>query len=144
MKPAATYTGSATSSYVKGYVVTADYSGTVSRIALNKVRYVAIFDRAHTAHRQIMVESRVFSFFIGCPPRFHSRPRGVTEVTSELYYSDGSLGTLKIPSIGLTVKVFEGTGSTPLLKGAGHFEGPAPAIWEGTRLGVRYSPVFSI
>src|SRR5699024_6640922 len=29
----ATYTGSATSSYVKGYTVTADYTGTVSRIA---------------------------------------------------------------------------------------------------------------
>ena len=42
----ATYTGTATSSYVKGYVVTADYSGTVSRIALNKVRYVAIFEGA--------------------------------------------------------------------------------------------------
>ena len=40
----ATYTGSATSSYIKGYVVTAEYSGTVSRIALNKVRYVAIFE----------------------------------------------------------------------------------------------------
>ena len=33
----ATYTGSKTSSYVKGYTVTAEYSGTVSRIALNKV-----------------------------------------------------------------------------------------------------------
>lgn len=40
----ATYTGSATSSYVKGYTVTADYSGTVSHIALNRVRYVAIFE----------------------------------------------------------------------------------------------------
>ena len=40
----ATYTGSATSSYVKGYTVTADYSGTVSRIALDRVRYVAIFE----------------------------------------------------------------------------------------------------
>ncbi len=40
----ATYTGSATSSYVKGYTVTADYSGVVSRIALNKTRYVAIFE----------------------------------------------------------------------------------------------------
>ena len=39
-----TYTGSATSSYVKGYTVTAEYSGTVSRISLNKVRYVAIFE----------------------------------------------------------------------------------------------------
>ena len=40
----ATYTGSATSSYVKGYTVTADYAGTVSRIALNRVRYVAIYE----------------------------------------------------------------------------------------------------
>lgn len=40
----ATYSGSRTSSYVKGYTVTADYSGTVSRIALDKVRYVAIFE----------------------------------------------------------------------------------------------------
>ena len=40
----ATYTGSATSSYVKGYTVTADYSGTVSHIALDRVRFVAIFE----------------------------------------------------------------------------------------------------
>ena len=40
----ATYTGTATSSYIKGYTVTADYGGTVSRINLNKVRYVAIFE----------------------------------------------------------------------------------------------------
>lgn len=40
----ATYTGTATSTYVKGYTVTADYTGTVSRIALNRVRYVAIFE----------------------------------------------------------------------------------------------------
>ena len=52
-----------------------------------------------------------------------------TEVTSGLYYSNGSLGTLKIPSIGLTVGVYEGTGSAPLLKGAGHFEGTS--IWLG-------------
>lgn len=52
-----------------------------------------------------------------------------TEVTSSMYYSNGSLGTLKIPSIGLTVGVYEGTGSAPLLKGAGHFEGTS--IWLG-------------
>ena len=40
----ATYTGSATSSYVTGYTVTTEYTGTVSRIALNRVRYVAIFE----------------------------------------------------------------------------------------------------
>lgn len=41
-----TYVGSATSSYVKGYTVTAEYTGTVSRIALDRVRYVAIFEGA--------------------------------------------------------------------------------------------------
>lgn len=40
----ASYSGSATSSYVKGYTVTADYVGAVSRINLNKIRYVAIFE----------------------------------------------------------------------------------------------------
>ena len=54
---------------------------------------------------------------------------GFTEVTSSMYYSNGSLGTLKIPSIGLTVGVYEGTGSAPLLKGAGHFTGTS--IWNG-------------
>lgn len=52
-----------------------------------------------------------------------------TEVTSAMYYSNGSLGTLKIPSIGLTVGVYEGTDSAALLKGAGHFEGTS--IWLG-------------
>ena len=54
---------------------------------------------------------------------------GFTEVTSGLYYSNGSLGTLKIPSIGLTVGVYEGTDSAALLKGAGHFTGTS--IWMG-------------
>ena len=54
---------------------------------------------------------------------------GYTEVTSDLYYSNGSLGTLKIPSISLTVGVYEGTGSAPLLKGAGHFTNTS--IWDG-------------
>ena len=52
-----------------------------------------------------------------------------TPVSSDLYYSNGSLGTLKIPAIGLTVKVYEGTYSTTLAKGAGHFEGTS--IWDG-------------
>ena len=52
-----------------------------------------------------------------------------TEVTSSMYYSDGSLGVLKIPSIGLTVSVYEGTGDAPLLKGAGHFTGTT--AWDG-------------
>lgn len=52
-----------------------------------------------------------------------------TKVTSDLYYSDGRLGTLKIPAIGLTVKVYQGTGSSTLAKGAGHFEDTS--LWDG-------------
>lgn len=54
---------------------------------------------------------------------------GYTKVTSDLYYSGGHLGTLKIPAIGLSVKVYEGTDSKTLAKGAGHFEDTS--IWDG-------------
>lgn len=54
---------------------------------------------------------------------------GWTEVTSDLYYSSGHLGTLKIPAIGLSVKVYEGTSSSVLAKGAGHFQNTS--IWDG-------------
>ena len=54
-----------------------------------------------------------------------SESTGFTEVTSDLYYGNGSLGTLKIPAIGLTVKVYEGTGSSTLAKGAATLRTPA-------------------
>ena len=52
-----------------------------------------------------------------------------TDVTRDLYYSAGHLGTLKIPAIGLTVKVYQGTDNTTLAKGAGHYE--ETSIWDG-------------
>lgn len=52
-----------------------------------------------------------------------------TDVTSDLYYSNGSLGTLEIPAIGLTVKIVQGTDSAALAKGAGHFTNTS--IWDG-------------
>lgn len=54
---------------------------------------------------------------------------GFTEVTEDLYYSGGYLAKLKIPSLNLNVKVYEGTGSKTLEKGAGHFEDTS--IWDG-------------
>ena len=42
----ATYSGSATSSYVKGYTVTAEYKGTVSKTNTDKVLYTAIFEES--------------------------------------------------------------------------------------------------
>ena len=46
-----------------------------------------------------------------------------------LYYSDGSLGTLKIPKISLSVKVYEDESLESLKKGAGHFK--STSVWDG-------------
>lgn len=59
----------------------------------------------------------------------YSVPAGYTEVTDDMYYNAGHLGTLKIPSIDLSVNIYEGTDSTQLAKGAGHFE--ETSIWDG-------------
>ena len=58
-----------------------------------------------------------------------STSTGYMEVTDDLYYSGGHLGTLKIPAIGVNVKVYEGTDSKALAKGAGHFT--ETSIWDG-------------
>ena len=52
-----------------------------------------------------------------------------TDVTSNMYYSGGYLGTLKIPSIGVNTKIYEGTDNASLAKGAGHFTDTS--IWAG-------------
>lgn len=54
---------------------------------------------------------------------------GYTTVTDNLYYAGGYLGTLDIPKINLTVKVYQGTDSAALKKGVGHF--PSTSIWNG-------------
>ena len=52
-----------------------------------------------------------------------------TDVTSDLYYKNGSLGRLEIPALDLSVKIYQGTDSKTLAKGVGHFEDTS--IWEG-------------
>ena len=54
---------------------------------------------------------------------------GYTEVTGDMYYTGDYLGRIKIPSLGVNVKVYHGTDSSALAKGAGHFENTS--IWEG-------------
>jgi len=54
---------------------------------------------------------------------------GYTDVTGDLYYAGGHLGTLKIPAIGVSVKIYQGTDSATLAKGAGHFTDTS--IWSG-------------
>ena len=52
-------------------------------------------------------------------------PVKYTAVTKDLYYSGGYLGTLKIPTLGLSVKVYQGTDADALRKVAiaGHNRG---------------------
>ena len=52
-----------------------------------------------------------------------------TDVSEDLYYSGGHLGTLKIPSLGVNVKVYEGTDTDALNRGAGHFT--ETSVWNG-------------
>jgi len=52
-----------------------------------------------------------------------------TDVTSDLYYKNGSLGRLEIPALGLSVRIYQGTDSKTLAKGVGHFEDTS--MWEG-------------
>ena len=52
-----------------------------------------------------------------------------TDVTEDLYYKGGYLGRLEIPVLDLSVKIYEGTGSSTLAKGVGHFEDTS--IWGG-------------
>lgn len=52
-----------------------------------------------------------------------------TLVTPDLYYAGGYIGSLKIPSIGVDVKIYQGTDDAALRYGAGHFENTS--IWEG-------------
>ena len=54
---------------------------------------------------------------------------GYTDVTSDMYYKNGSLGTLEIPVINLEVGIYQGTDAATLKKGAGHFEDSS--IWDG-------------
>lgn len=61
-------------------------------------------------------------FAVGTSPAF-------TAVTADLRNPDGSLGILCIPRLGVNAKIFEGTDSTVLAKGVGHFVGTS--IWNG-------------
>ena len=59
------------------------------------------------------------------PPDDYSEPSYSSSkftLPDGLYYSDGSLGTLRIPSLDLKVKVYEDESLESLAKGAGHFK----------------------
>ena len=50
-------------------------------------------------------------------------------MTDSSYFSNGKLGTITIPAIGVNFGVYEGTTSADMRYGAGHFNGTS--IWDG-------------
>lgn len=52
-----------------------------------------------------------------------------TAVTSSMKYTGGHIGTLKIPELDLSVKIYDGTTNSVLAKGVGHFKDTS--IWNG-------------
>ena len=75
------------------------------------------------------VDAPVSTYPTASYPTASAPATAFTDVTADLYYSSGSLGTLKIPAIGLTVSIYQGTDSAALAKGAGHFA--STSIWNG-------------
>lgn len=69
------------------------------------------------------------SFDTGAPVEDTSLTSTKFTLPDGLYYSDGSLGRLKIPSLGLSVKVYEDESLESLAKGAGHFK--STSCWDG-------------
>ncbi len=60
---------------------------------------------------------------------YYYEEEAFTKVTSSMYYSGGYLGTLKIPELDLSVRIYEGTTNSVLAKGVGHFKDSS--IWNG-------------
>lgn len=60
---------------------------------------------------------------------YEEEEEAFTKVTSSMYYTTGHIGTLKIPELDLSVKIYEGTTTTVLKKGVGHFKDTS--IWNG-------------
>lgn len=61
--------------------------------------------------------------------KYYYEEEAFTKVTNSMYYSGGHLGTIKIPELNLSVKIYEGTANSVLKKGVGHFKDTS--IWNG-------------
>lgn len=65
----------------------------------------------------------------GATPGTTATAVGFTPVSKSSYFSNGTLGTISIPAIGVNFGVYEGTSNTDMKYGAGHFVGTS--IWDG-------------
>ena len=116
-----------------GELLTPNISG-VAPMNIGSGSYVTSGGTAVTANQNISyVSSPDASSEITTPPKAdinisYSNENKFT-LPDDLYYSDNSIGRLKIPSIDLSVKVYETESLESLAKGAGHFK--STSCWEG-------------
>ena len=89
---------------------------------VGEVNYPAVDAGAADATAQSAIE-------VSYQPTVQNAQASFTDVTDVLYYSGGHLGTLSIPRLGVNVRIYEGTSSAELARGAGHFI--STSIWDG-------------
>ncbi len=68
---------------------------------------------------------------------------GYTAVTDDLYYSNGSLGTLTIPAIGVNAKIYEGPAPPSWPRARDTFPSPASGLEMSAWLGTTERPMKS-
>ena len=83
----------------------------------------------HTNYAPYSVNSNGVSYtpYSELPSTFLSSPEILN--IQPIYYADGSIGTLRIPKLNITVKVYEGTSLENMRNGVGHFQ--FTSSWDG-------------
>lgn len=85
---------------------------------VGEVNYPAVDAGAADATAQSAIE-------VNYQPTVQTAQASFTDVTDDLYYSGGHLGTLSIPRLSVNVRIYEGTSSAELAKGAAILSAPA-------------------
>ena len=116
-----------------GELLTPNISG-VAPMNIGTGNYISSSGTSVTANQNISyVSSPTALSGISIPPKAdininYSNENKFT-LPDDLYYSDDSIGRLKISSINLSVKVYETESLESLAKGAGHFK--STSCWDG-------------
>lgn len=145
-KAVATYAGRASYRAATGYVTTAKYIGDIVAEGIESVTYTVIYGVSSNTSVGCMekvrfpglvgsiggsgIESNITNPIQQEPqiPSTSYQPSAYTSVDG-MERKDGSIGTLKIPSLNINMKVWEGETNTSMAKGLGHYS--STSGWDG-------------
>ena len=104
----------------------ASSSGFVDMTAIKRVEMASLIYEA-----EILDTGSIFEIIQYPPPSDPSSDGDLNKFTlpDGLYYADGSIGTISIPKLNVTAKVYEEENLDNLAKGAGHFKNTS--CWDG-------------